>query len=296
MAYNFLSLVNRGLKALNEVPFTSATFLVNNVGFHAEAQDAVNRAIFDIYTEEDNEWPFAWDDVSTTSVIGQSEYTKDATLTAIDWDSFYIKNVPIAVTTITQVSGTATVTTTTSHQLITGDVAVIAGASPDAYNGSKTVTVTGTNTYTFTIDSGTASPATGTITSTAPYKSKKLNYMEYDQYRDTLLIQDANATSYSVPRFVVRKPDNNFILSPRPDRIYTISYEGFVLPDALENYDDVPNIPSAFEQAIVDKAMHYLYMFRDNLEAAQLAQDRYEKNVNKMRRILIPAPNYMRHD
>jgi len=55
---NFLSLTNRVLKGFNETQLTSSTF-ATAYGFYAEAQDAVNRAIFDIYTEEDTKWSFA---------------------------------------------------------------------------------------------------------------------------------------------------------------------------------------------------------------------------------------------
>lgn len=65
---------------------------------------------------------------------------------------------------ITQSSGTATVTHT-SHGLATNDYVVISGANEVNYNGAKQITVTGTNSYTYAVDSGTASPATGTIVS-----------------------------------------------------------------------------------------------------------------------------------
>ena len=70
-----------------------------------------------------------------------------------------------ASVTIVQASGTATVTHN-AHGLTTGNKVYISGATPDAYNRVKTITVTGANTYTFSIDSGTTSPATGTIIST----------------------------------------------------------------------------------------------------------------------------------
>lgn len=66
--------------------------------------------------------------------------------------------------TITQSAGTATVSHT-SHGLATNDYVVISGANEVNYNGVKQITVTGTNSYTYSIDSGTASPATGTIVS-----------------------------------------------------------------------------------------------------------------------------------
>ncbi len=67
--------------------------------------------------------------------------------------------------TITQTAGVATVAHT-AHGLATGEKVGLKGATPTAYNGIKTITVTGANSYTYPIDSGTTSPATGTIIST----------------------------------------------------------------------------------------------------------------------------------
>jgi len=66
--------------------------------------------------------------------------------------------------TITQSGGTATVTHT-SHGYATDDILLISGANESGYNinGAK-ITKTGANSYTYAVDSGTASPATGTIT------------------------------------------------------------------------------------------------------------------------------------
>lgn len=67
-----------------------------------------------------------------------------------------------AITSITQTGGTATVTTTATHGLETGDLMVIRGAQPDGYNKVATATVTGGSTFTYPVDSGLSSPATAT--------------------------------------------------------------------------------------------------------------------------------------
>lgn len=74
----------------------------------------------------------------------------------------------LAVTSITQTAGTATMTTTAPHGITSGQVVdlTIAGATPSAYNGTHACTSTGASTLTFTVPGGTATPATGTITYT----------------------------------------------------------------------------------------------------------------------------------
>jgi hypothetical protein len=69
----------------------------------------------------------------------------------------------VAVTSITRVTTTATVTTTTNHGYASSDVVNIRGAVQSAYNGDKTITVTGVDTFTFTVAGSPTTPATGTI-------------------------------------------------------------------------------------------------------------------------------------
>ncbi len=71
-----------------------------------------------------------------------------------------------SVTSITRSATTATVTHT-AHGLKTGAKVNIDGANENPYNGVKTITVTSANAYTYTVSGSPATPATGTITSTA---------------------------------------------------------------------------------------------------------------------------------
>lgn len=65
---------------------------------------------------------------------------------------------------ITQSAGTATVTTAAAHGLTSGMSVTIAGADQAGYNLTATITVATPTTFTYAVDSGTVSPATGTIT------------------------------------------------------------------------------------------------------------------------------------
>lgn len=55
----------------------------------------------------------------------------------------------VAISGITWANGVATVTTSSAHDLASGDIANIAGMVPTAYNGSYPVTVTGAETFTY---------------------------------------------------------------------------------------------------------------------------------------------------
>lgn len=65
-----------------------------------------------------------------------------------------------SISSITFSTTTATLTTTSPHGLVTGDTVTIAGAAPDQYNGTFTITVTGATMFTYTMASAPANNAT----------------------------------------------------------------------------------------------------------------------------------------
>jgi hypothetical protein len=297
MTYNYLHLVNRLCNKLNEVPLDSSNFSTAG-GVYADFKHAVNAAIRDICAQHDNEWPFLWQKLTFSTTIGQHEYTKDASAVNIDWDSFYVKKPQLTITSLTQTAGLATATVSAGHQLVTGDSVYISGADQSQYNGNFTATVTSPTDFTFSVDPLAISPATGTITMYPPYTTQKLTLIDYDKYRqEGELERDLDsyeASQYQKPRVIVRQPNNDFILSPKADRVYTVSYESFVKPVSLALHSDVPIIPENFEDVIVDGAIVHGYFFRDNIEQTTKAENSYQDKLNDMRRILIPMQSYMR--
>lgn len=69
----------------------------------------------------------------------------------------------IAITSITRSSQIATLTSTTAHNLLTGDYVTISGAAQAEYNGTFVITVTTPTTFTYTVTGTPATPATGTL-------------------------------------------------------------------------------------------------------------------------------------
>ncbi len=297
MTYNYLWLVNRLCQKLNEVELDSSTFADAN-GVYADFKAAVNAAIGDICQIQDNQWPFNWVNTTFTTTIGVNEYNNHANALNVEWESFKIKRQPLTVASITQTAGTAIATVSAGHQLITGDTVYISGANQSDYVGNFNVVVTSSTQFTFSVSSSATSPATGTIILYPPYPTKKLTLIDYDAYGeegweeyDDNMIQTGQ---YNVPKLVVRKLDNNFIISPKPDRIYTVSYGYFTSPDDLVLYNDVPVIPETWKETIVKVAIYQAYMFRDNLEEAVKAEKDFTDDIVSMRRILIPQQTFMR--
>ncbi len=100
----------------------------------------------------------------------------------------------VSVSSITQTGGTATVTTASAHGYSVNQYVTVAGANQSGYNGTfRVVSVPSTVTFTMAVDSGTTSPATGTITVT----KRNIVYRYWArgtrlaENTDTVLIPDA---------------------------------------------------------------------------------------------------------
>ena len=75
-----------------------------------------------------------------------------------------------AVTSVTSVGTTATVTMAAAHGLLTGMSVTLSGFTPAGYNGTYVITVTGLSTFTYTLASAQGvTTVTGTATPTAGF-------------------------------------------------------------------------------------------------------------------------------
>ena len=72
------------------------------------------------------------------------------------------------VSTLTRSGTTATATTATVHNYVSGDLVTVAGADQTEYNIAARVTVSTSTVFTYTVSGTPATPATGTITAIGP--------------------------------------------------------------------------------------------------------------------------------
>lgn len=71
--------------------------------------------------------------------------------------------IPFVASTLTQIGGVASATTTKSHGLTTGDTIIVTGATPAGYNGSFNVTVTASTTFTYPVSAALSPFTSGNI-------------------------------------------------------------------------------------------------------------------------------------
>lgn len=293
---NFLGLVNRVLKPMNEVELTSSDFATAE-GVYADARDAINRGLYDVYTYKQLVWPFLYSELTFNTTRGIINYTKPASVKKPDWNSFRLSRVTVGVTSITQTAGVATVTTSATHNFLTGDYIELSGADQDGYNvQNASITVTGTTTFTYSVDAATVSPATGTfLLKSNTLTTAPLEFVDKDEYNKfyAQTVENFTSDSYQSPAFVSRKPSNDYIIFYPPDRVYQVTYWGYTVPERLSAYSDTHLVPEEYENIVVDMALHYMYMFRDNIENAAMAKSRADDGLAKMIRVLSPFANNM---
>jgi len=85
----YLELTNELLRRLNEVVMDSTDFSTAR-NIQALAKDAVNSSVREILHSA-QEWPFAITTYTETPVAGTKEYSFQADMSSVDWDSFYLK-------------------------------------------------------------------------------------------------------------------------------------------------------------------------------------------------------------
>jgi hypothetical protein len=109
---------------------------------------------YTLFTNSSGTWLIAVNGTDTPIVFNGTYYFRPGS------------GVGAAVSSITRAASTATVTTSTPHGLVTGNIITMTGATQPEYNITATITVTGGSTFTYTVTGAPATPATGAPTYT----------------------------------------------------------------------------------------------------------------------------------
>lgn len=118
---------------------------------------------------------------------------------------------------------------------------------------------------------------------------KMLKFIDRDVYFKYHKDEDDKAGTSGVecPRFSCPSHGNGYILSPSPDKQYSIKFKYYQNNVGLEFATDQTRIPSTYDNVIIDGAIYYMYMFRDNPESAGIALQVFQQGVKNMQSILI---------
>ena len=292
MAETYLTLTNKVIARLNEVALTSTTFSSAR-GIQVQCQNAVNESIRFINQREFN-YPFNHATATQTLTAGVVRYSLPTSTKTVDYNTFrivkdsdlgnsgyklnlldyndYINRV------INQEDEINTTTTSTTH---TDSVTTITVASTTGFDsagtiviGNETITYTGVTSTTFTgCTRGASSTTAASITS-------GVTVAQFDRG--------------GVPEFVVRTPDNNYLLYPFPNKAYAIKFDYYTFPSDLSAHGDTTTVPDRFAPVIVDGATAFVYQYRGETQQYQLNFGRFEQGIKNMQTLLVNKFSYLR--
>lgn len=126
--------------------------------------------------------------------------------------------------------------------------------------------------------------------------TQKLGLINYEEYLNRFVDQEYETSTgiRELPRYVFRAPNQVWGVTPNPDKAYVVVFEYYSIPSELSAYTDVPTVPEQFRHIIVDGAMYYAYMFRGDLNSAQLSMEKFNEGLKNMRTIYINRYDYVR--
>jgi hypothetical protein len=323
MASTFIQLVNKLRDKFNEPRLTVGSNFTTTVGFDQLTKDAINYAYQDILGSE-AEWPFLHQDVTFLAKPGTRLYIPTITpatglttdIRGIDWDSFYIsENATTATVSVEQhdpPTGAPYEITVNNASTWYQDVSVsyVEGVTTTAFTQTDKdpsptqYAITGQGVYVFNSVSTTFTGRFDITYKTytraddaIPTPTSKLNYLDYDAYRYTMLQSDDNslAVSGGKPVYVYKGQKQGQVgLTPVPNTFYLVNFECWLEPVLLSGATDTNILPLRYEKVLLDGAAVYCYEHREDVPLKKETEARFLRGVQRMRTELINRDCTMR--
>jgi hypothetical protein len=290
MAETYLTLTNKVIARLNEVALTSSTFSSAR-GIQVQCQNAINESIRFINQREFN-YPFNHATETKTVTAGVVRYSLPTSTKTVDYNTFRIvKDSDLGNSgyklglldyndyvnrVIDQEDEINTTTTSTTH---TDSVTTITVTSTTGFDAVGTIII-GNESINYTAI-GSSTTFTGcTRGSNAATIASGVTVAQFDRG--------------GVPEYVVRTPDNNYLLYPFPDKSYSIKFDYYTFPADMTVHGSTTSIPDRFAPVIVDGATAFVYQYRGETQQYQLNMQRFEQGIKNMQTLLINKFSYIR--
>jgi hypothetical protein len=292
MSSSYLILTNNVLGRLNEVQLTASNF-DSARGIQTQTKEAINQSIRFINQKEFN-FPFNHATETKTLTAGTVRYSLPTSTKHVDYNTFrLIKDDDLATSGgklgilqyndyinnyITQEDE---IVTTTLDGSLTDSATTVTVASTTGFDsagtlhiGNEQITYTGTTSTTFT---GATRGAGGT---TAAAHSDATQVAQFEEG--------------GVPRYVVRSPDNGYLLYPFPTKSFSVKFDYYTFPTDLSSATDTTSIPARFDAVIIDGATAFVYQYRGETSQYQLNFARFEQGIKNMQTLLVNKFEYIR--
>ena len=292
MSSSYLTLTNNVLGRLNEVQLTASNF-DSARGIQTQTKEAINQSIRFI-NQKEFAFPFNHATETKTLTAGTVRYSLPTSTKHVDYNTFrLIKDDDLATSGgklgilqyndyinnyITQEDE---IVTTTLDGSLTDSATTVTVASTTGFDsagtlhiGNEQITYTGTTSTTFT---GATRGAGGT---TAAAHSDATQVAQFEEG--------------GVPRYVVRSPDNGYLLYPFPTKSFSVKFDYYTFPTDLSSATDTTSIPARFDAVIIDGATAFVYQYRGETSQYQLNFARFEQGIKNMQTLLVNKFEYVR--
>ena len=116
-----------------------------------------------------------------------------------------------------------------------------------------------------------------------------LRFIERDEWYKNHRDDDdtSGTTGRSAPLYVFPSHGSGYGVSPSPDKTYSLKFRYYLNYTDIIAQGDVTRIPESYDNVLVDGALYQMYMFKDNIEAAQLALMTFERGVKDLQGLYI---------
>ena len=293
MALTYLSLTNDVITRMNEVALTAATF-ADARGVQIQCQNAVNESIRYINQKEFG-YPFNHVTNTSTLVPGTVRYTVPTSTKHIDYNTARIKKDTDLNTSggnLTKLDYNEYISRGFATQEDEVETTTLDGALTDS---ATTVTVASTTGFTSTgviFILGEQISYTGITSTTFTGCTRGANSTTAAAHATGA--QVALFTNGGVPQFIVRTPDNNYLLYPLPDKQYSLVFDYYTFPNDLAAHGDITSIPDRFSPIIVDGATAFVYQYRGELDQYNTNFVRFEQGIKNVQSLLVNKYEYVR--
>ncbi len=158
---------------------------------------------------------------------------------------------------------------------------------------SKTFVATTASTFIGFANTANANRDFDTVSVREDLTPNYLQYRSIDIYNMYFREDDfhLDPSTFNTPEFIFATHDDKYTLSPVPDNEYKVEYKYYAPPTVMSSDTDTTTIPTRYEHVIIDKAMFYVFMFREDAESATIMDSRSNRKVERMRIELINKPD-----
>lgn len=123
-----------------------------------------------------------------------------------------------------------------------------------------------------------------------------LSYMERDEWYASHRDADytAGSSGRNVPIKVFPSHGSGFGVTPSPNKDYSVKFRYYLNYTDLNLFSDVTRIPESFDTVVIDGALYTMYMFKDNIEAANAAYSAFQIGLKDLQTLFINNFEYIR--